>query len=215
MSLHSRSTCSADSASTFRFVDLPAELRIEIYRYALVSRDHMVVRENLPNISSLRYRCGGRQKWLRERRTDRHVVFCKDYECRHRSTQHEHKIEPIQADDFAFGLFLTDKQISHEAIKIFFEETHFVFESRFDLHVFLQGNKHARYMKSLTFNGRKSYGPHNMQVKAHFPTWKLGSERCWGPTVSASIRELAQLCPRPYRYSDEWIRQLGRITVYA
>jgi hypothetical protein len=180
---------------TFRFMDLPAELRIEIYRYALLPGNHMVLRGNLPHTSSLRYRFNEQPTLLREKCDENSVVFCKDYECRHRSTHHEHTVNSIQPEDFAFGLFLTSKTISYDAIKIFFGETHFVFESRLDLHMFLKTNKHARYMKSLTFNGRKSHGPHTKQVKARFTTWKLRSERHWGPTMSASIQELAEHCP--------------------
>jgi hypothetical protein len=180
---------------TFGFMDLPAELRIEIYRYALLPGNHMVLRKNLPHISSLRYRFNEQPTLLRENCDDGSVVFCKDYECRHRSTHHEHTVDSVRLHDFAFGLFLTSKETSYDAIKIFFGETHFVFESRLDLHMFLKANKHARCMKSLTFNGRKSHGPHSKLVKARFTTWKLRSERHWGPTVSASIRELAELCP--------------------
>jgi hypothetical protein len=179
----------------FRFTDLPAELRIEIYRYALLPGNHMVLRGNLPHISSLRYRFDEQPTLLREKCDSDSVVVCKDYECRHRSTRHEHTVVSIRPGDFAFGLFLTSKEISYDAIKIFFGETHFVFESRLDLHMFLRANKHARCMKSLTFNGRKSHGPHTKQVKARFTTWKLRSERYWGPSVSACIRELAEHCP--------------------
>ncbi|KAH5620712.1 hypothetical protein HBI68_254370 [Parastagonospora nodorum] len=87
-------------------------------------------------------------------RCNTRLVGCKDYECRHRSMQHEHTIKAMRADKFAFGLFLTSKQVSYDASKIFFGETHFVFESRFDLHFFLQANKHAKLVKSLTFNGQ-------------------------------------------------------------
>ncbi|EMD66058.1 hypothetical protein COCSADRAFT_294447 [Bipolaris sorokiniana ND90Pr] len=178
----------------FPLMRLPTELRTEIYTYALLPSDHMISRGTLPHIGSLRYRYSGLLKLLTERCNTR-LVGCKDYECRHRSMQHEHTIKAMRADEFAFGLFLTSKQVSYDASKIFFGETHFVFESRFDLHVFLQANKHAKLVKSLTFNGRKSYGPHSRQVKARFTTWKLRSESSWGPTVSASIRELAEHCP--------------------
>ncbi|KAH3956078.1 hypothetical protein HBH98_253240 [Parastagonospora nodorum] len=110
--------------------------------------------------------------------------------------QHEHTTECMRTDEFAFGLFLTSKQVSYDASKIFFGETHFVFESRFDLHIFLKANKHGKFVKTLTFNGLKSHGPHSKQVKARFTTWKLRSESFWGPTVSASIRELAEHCPK-------------------
>jgi hypothetical protein len=180
---------------TCSFVCLPLELRIEIYRYALLPGGHMILREDLPYIASLRYRYNEQPRLLRENCNADVVIGCKDYECRHRTTEHEHTIESIRAHDFAFGLFLTSKEISYDAIKIFFGETHFVFESRFDLHMFLKSNKHASFVKSLAFNGRKSHGPHSKQAKARFTTWKLRSERYWGPTVATSIRELAACCP--------------------
>jgi hypothetical protein len=39
----------------FSFMCLPAELRVEIYRYALLPGRHIVLREDLPCIASLRY----------------------------------------------------------------------------------------------------------------------------------------------------------------
>jgi hypothetical protein len=180
---------------TFPILELPAELRIEIYRYSLLTGLHWVSRGRLPNLHSLRYRFNGQPMLLWERSDDRSIVLCKDYECRQRLIQHDHIVEPVRASDFAFGLFLTSREISHDAIRIFFGETHFVFESRFDLHMFLKTSKHAMFVKSLTFNMRKSYGPHSRQIKARFTTWKLRSACSWGPSVSSSIRELAQVCP--------------------
>jgi hypothetical protein len=181
--------------STFPFMHLPAELCIEIYRYSLLRKDHIISRGHLPQIASLRYRYNEQNGLLREKCHASLAVGCQDYDCRNPSFQPEHTVESIPVHDFGFGLFLTSKQISCEAVKIFFGETHFVFESRFDLHRFLKANKHAKHMKSLTFNGRKSCGPHSKQVKARFRTWKLRSERFWGPTGSASMRELAKVCP--------------------
>jgi hypothetical protein len=154
----------------------------------------MIKRDNLPKLPSLRYRYNERPKLLMEKSDDDTAVCCKDYECRHRQTYHEHNIESISTDAFAFGLFLTSKEVSYDAVNILFGEIHFVFESRFDLHMFLKANRHARLLRSLTFNGRKSNGPHSKQVKAHFTRWKLRSECYWGPTVSAAIRELAEQC---------------------
>jgi hypothetical protein len=155
----------------------------------------MIFREDLPYIASLRYRHNEQPGLLKENCNTDAVVGCKDYECRHRITEHGHTIESIRAHDFAFGLFLTSKEISYDAIKIFFGETHFVFENRFDLHMFLKSNKHASFVQSLTLDGRKSHGPHSKQVKARFTTWKLRSECYWGPTVATSMRELAACCP--------------------
>jgi hypothetical protein len=188
--------CPNSNLNTFPFVHLPAELRIQIYRYALLHGDHIILRGNLPPIASLRYRFTEQMKWLKEECNAGLVVGCQDYDCRNQSFQNDHAVKPIKANDFGFGLFLTSKQISYDAIRIFFGETHFIFESRFDLHRFLKANKHAKHVKSLTFNGRKSWGPHSKQLKARYKTWKLRSERYWGPTVSASIRELAMCCPK-------------------
>jgi hypothetical protein len=156
----------------------------------------MITRDNLPPMPSLRYRYNERPKLLMEKSDDDTAAFCKDYECRHRHTYHEHDIQSISTDAFAFGLFLTSREVANDAVRVFFGEIHFVFESRFDLHIFLKANRHARHLKSLTFNGRKSNGPHSKQVKARFTRWKLRSECYWGPTVSASIRELAEQCPK-------------------
>jgi hypothetical protein len=179
----------------FPLLKLPAELRFEIFRYALLPRGHMVVRENMPPMPSLRYRCHERPTLLIEKSNDSTTVLCKDYECRHHETYHEHTIESVKTKEFAFGLFRTSREVSYDAVKIFFGEIHFIFESRFDLHIFLKSHKHAQFVKSLTFNGKKSNGPHSKQVKARFTTWKLRSARYWGPTVSASIRELDERCP--------------------
>jgi hypothetical protein len=194
--LHSVYTLpSSRGAGFFPFLDLPAELRIEIYRYSLVSGAHFVPRGSLPALHSLRFRLDKRPKLLRERGQANSITVCKSYECRQRLIEHEHAIEPIRAHDFAFGLFLTSKAISHDAVRIFFQETHFVFESRFELHIFLKTSRHVGLMKSLTLNMLKSHGPHSRQMKARFTTWKLRSERFWGPTVSDSIRELVRVCP--------------------
>jgi hypothetical protein len=181
---------------SFPLMDLPAELRIEIYRHSLLSGDHWVPRGRLSTLHSLRYRYAKQPTLLRERVGTDCPILCKDYECRQRLAQHEHAIEPIQVNEFAFGLFCTSKEVSHEAFGVFFGQTHFVLESRLDLHMFLRANKHAYLIKSLTFNTRKSHGPHSRQLRARFTTWKLRSECFWGPTVLHSLRELGRLCPK-------------------
>jgi hypothetical protein len=188
-------TMHTSNTGAFRFMDLPAELRIEIYRYSLVSGVHWVPRKRLPDLHSLRYRYNKRPLLFRERCDDSSIIFCKDYACRHRLMQHGHAIEAIQASDFAFGLFLSNKDVSHEAFRVFFGETHFVFENRLDLHTFLRTNKHAEFMKSLTFNMRKSHGTHKRQVKARIATWKLQLGCSWVPSVSDSMCELNRVCP--------------------
>jgi hypothetical protein len=185
-----------ESQRGFPLMNLPAELRIEIYRYSLVSGIHCVPRGRLSALHSLRYRHTKQATLLRERVGTDCAILCKDYECRQRLAQHEHAIEPIQANEFAFGLFRTGKEVSREAFGVFFGQTHFVFESRLDLHMFLRANKHAYLVKSLTFNARKSHGPHSKQLKARFTTWKLRSECFWGPSVLHSLRELGRLCPK-------------------
>jgi hypothetical protein len=179
----------------FPLMNLPTELRIEIYRHSLLSGAHRVPRGRLATLHSLRYRYGKPPTLFREQVGTECSTLCKDYECRQRLAQHEHAVEPIQAHKFAFALFRTNKEVSLEAFGVFFGQTHFVFENRLDLHMFLRANKHAYLIKSLTFNTRKSHGPHSKQLRARFTTWKLRSECFWGPTVLHSLHELGRLCP--------------------
>jgi hypothetical protein len=69
----------------------------------------------------------------------------------------------------------------------------FVFNNRFDLHMFLKASKQAKFTRGLPFYGRSSHRPHNKQGKVRSTTWDLRPENYWGPTVSASIRKLAEI----------------------
>jgi hypothetical protein len=160
----------------------------------------MVKRNDLRHLPSIRYRCDAQPKFLQESCGADYVTYCNDYDCRDRSRaglmKHEHILEPSRAQNFAFGLFLTSKTVSDEAIKIFFGQTHFIFESRFDLCRFLSAvGEQAKHVKSVTFNWRKSRGHHSNEVEASHTTWKLQSADCRGPTELTSLQELAEHCP--------------------
>jgi hypothetical protein len=184
----------------FQLMALPAELQTMIFEHALPRGGHMVKRNDLRHLPSIRYRCDAQPKFLQESCGADYVTYCNDYDCRDRSRaglmKHEHILEPSRAQNFAFGLFLTSKTVSDEAIKIFFGQTHFIFESRFDLCMFLSAvGEQAKHVKSVTFNWRKSRGHHSNEVEASHTTWKLQSADCRGPTELTSLQELAEHCP--------------------
>jgi hypothetical protein len=185
-------------------MDLPAELRDMILQYALQSKDHMVSRDNLPPLPSMRYRYDRLPGLWREQNSNDPGILCKDRNCRHRRSfhqngyidgymPHEHTLKPVFANDYAFGLFLTSSAISHAASMIFFEKTHFIFESRADLHMFLNATgKHAEHVRSITFNWLDDrHDPPSLKMGSHFKAPSFHESR-----LSTSIRALAEACPK-------------------
>ncbi|KAJ9655924.1 hypothetical protein H2201_008697 [Coniosporium apollinis] len=104
---------------------------------------------------------------------------------------------PIEPGNFAFGLLLTSRAIYNEAVQVFFESNHFVFEDRFSMHMFLTtiGDKNAKDLKSISMHWTKSRGPHSANIKATHREWHLRSELCFGPSLAKSIKELQDACP--------------------
>ncbi|KAF1922506.1 uncharacterized protein M421DRAFT_11463, partial [Didymella exigua CBS 183.55] len=182
----------------FDFAALPAELRTTIYEFALLSdhREHWIWRKNLPNLPTMRFRYNQPSRMFQERCPFTNSVACKDPRCRLQSRM-GYIAEPANFKAYAFGLFYTSRLVSKEARAVFYGQTHFVFDSRFDLHIFLTSlQKTAEFIKSVTFNWLKSNGPHSEETKRDFKRWSLRFELSYGPELSTSIRELAEACPR-------------------
>lgn len=185
----------------FPFQSLSAELRVCIYEYALLPNktEPQISRGSLPTLQTLNFRYNCTPKMLHNR-CHRRVNGrpCNDHRCRFRENKHRNDryLEPVNLKDFAFGLFFTSRGISTEARALFYGQVHFVFDNRFDLKMFLNTlHRTAKYIKSLTFNWTKSFGPHSEEIKQQFKDWSLRYDVCCGPQLFVSIRELATACP--------------------
>jgi hypothetical protein len=183
----------------FAIEALPAELRTIIYQFALLSdqREHWIWRKNLPNLRTMRFRYNQPSRMFQDRCLLSDDAACKDPGCRTRDGIDGHVVEPIDLKGYAFGLFYTSRTVSEEARTVFYGQIHFIFDNRFDLHIFLRSlGRTAKFVKSVTFSWLKSNGPHSQEIKQEFKGWSLRSETCYGPELSTSIQELTDACPR-------------------
>jgi hypothetical protein len=180
----------------FDFLNLPPELQIMIYEYALLSGGHMIKRDNLPCLPTIRYRYSEGPKFMQEKHDVHQTIYCNNWDCRDQSVEPEHELEPLRTEDVAFGLFLTSRKVSATTIAIFFGKRHFIFENYFDLCMFLTvAGTQARHVKSLTFNWRKDREFHQEQVNARNGPWRLRSGGTRNPTALASLDLLSEACP--------------------
>jgi hypothetical protein len=156
----------------------------------------MIKRDNLSCLPTIRYRYNKGPEFMQERHDDRQSIYCNNWDCRDQSGEPEHELEPLRTEHFAFGLFLTSKDISAIATPIFFGKTHFIFEDCFDLCMFLtKAGTQTRHVKSLTFNCRMGRESHHERVKARNGPWRLRSGGCRNPTALASLQFLSEVCP--------------------
>lgn len=102
-------------------------------------------------------------------------------------------VSPIDPQEFAFGLFLTSRSIHHEAAQTFFGANHFVFDDRFNLHMFITIiGDNAKYIQSVSMHW--SSGEHDVEVQKAHKQWFPQSE--YGPRLAKSVVELREACPR-------------------
>jgi hypothetical protein len=131
---------------TFRFMNLPPELRNKIYYFALVAtEDPLVPRSTLAPRPGLRFRYNRDPNFWKaippgSANADRFNIVNMKYHAK-----------SINARHYAFGLFFASRSTCNEATSVFYSGHHFVFEDRFHLHRFIKiiGKRNTRHVESV------------------------------------------------------------------
>ncbi|KAH9206501.1 hypothetical protein DL95DRAFT_396858 [Leptodontidium sp. 2 PMI_412] len=179
---------------------LPQELKDEIYYYALVDVGHgLVPRAGLQPSPGLRYRYNAKPKlWMATTtkkyrknlgRTEPYIGLFPDVDI----------ALPTSNDHFAFGLFLTAKQISAEARRVFYSRNHFIFEDRFTLEKFIANvGQNSMHVRSVSVNlYQKCSGKHTKAMYHEHREWfLLHRNKPCRPKLLDSVTKLRGACPQ-------------------
>ncbi|KFY02463.1 hypothetical protein V490_00491 [Pseudogymnoascus sp. VKM F-3557] len=103
-------------------------------------------------------------------------------------------VEPVKNHDFS-RLVLITKTTVPEVVQTFHEATHWIFENRLNLHLFLDAIAgQGCYVRNISLCLDKSKGPYSDNVKEKYKSWKLGNSSP-GPSYKVTIAKLQESCP--------------------
>ncbi|KFX98029.1 hypothetical protein O988_04575 [Pseudogymnoascus sp. VKM F-3808] len=104
------------------------------------------------------------------------------------------EVIPVKNHDF-FKLVMISKTTVPEVVQNFHEATHWIFENRLNLHLFLDAIAgHGCYVRSISLCLQKSKGPYSDDVKDKYGSWKLGNSS-QGPSYKVTFDRLQESCP--------------------
>lgn len=174
---------------------LPIEIRRYIWKLVFFSPENPLVprRSNRP-LQGLRYRAqDARNPQFWSAMTSKIVgTDAKDWRAMFLNKSKE--FMPVKNHDFC-SLMVVSKAIASEVVQAFHEDTHWIFESRLDLHLFLDAiATQGDYVRSISLCLFKSQGPYSEEVKTKYESWKLGNSSP-GPSLMVTIDRLQKSCP--------------------
>ena len=176
-------------------LDLPLELREQIYRHALHDETYLprhIRRKS--SIYALRYD--------NDFNRTNHAKSCPRFS--YTTQPRAQHLNPsratsrrIKVQNYAFGLFLTSRAIGSEAASIFFHIHHSHLQDCYQLHLFLENTPHAhlRRIKSVSV-GMCWHDVISPAQKDLDGSLRSGYNRTWPPPLSESISQLCALCSR-------------------
>jgi hypothetical protein len=174
-------------------MNLPPKLRNRIYYFALVAtEDPLVPRSTLAPRPGLRFRYNRHPNFWKA------IVLGRANADWFNIVNMKYHAKSINARHYAFGLFFASRSTCNEATSVFYSGHHFVFEDRFNLHMFIMaiGKENTRHVLSVSVDLRKSTGVHSDKIKNEHAQWQLHLNKIHGPTLAESIIELRNACPQ-------------------
>jgi len=172
-------------SQAFRFQELPLELRNQIYHFALVEPQKSFSPyhgQGPQHILRYRYNHPSRLLKTTSNSGDKTRDWFADF-------YFSEGAEAVNWKQFSFGLARTSTWISKEALKVFYEETHFAFESLFDLYQFLSRiGANANYIRSLSVRLMESRLGNKKDALPSLRSWSKGL------TLARFVQQLEKTC---------------------
>ncbi|KFY69020.1 hypothetical protein V496_00607 [Pseudogymnoascus sp. VKM F-4515 (FW-2607)] len=184
-------------------LSLPPEIRKMIWQLVF-SRpgESLVPRRDNKGLGGLRYRHGQEQQFwsatsLKEPKKDIYKGADgwrnrEDWDWREKFMRFE-EVMPVENQQL-FRLVISKTTVP-EVAEAFHEATHWIFENRLDLHLFLDAIAgQSCYVRSISLCLQKSKGPYSDDVKHKYGSWKLGNSS-QGPSYKVTFDRLQESCP--------------------
>ncbi|KFY26164.1 hypothetical protein V491_01432 [Pseudogymnoascus sp. VKM F-3775] len=111
------------------------------------------------------------------------------------------EVIPVKNHDF-FKLVMISKTTVLEVVQTFHEATHWIFENRLNIHLFLDAIAgQGCYVRSTSLCLQKSQAPYSDDVKDKYGSWKLGNSS-QGPSVKHTYHAFSNIKIEPLRISE-------------
>ena len=184
---------------------LPPELRIRVYFFALVSpQSSFQPTEESTHMPILRYACDLSPPLFQYKLTEVDMVHYWEKDAAKNGSRFAFTTfrdkqfrQAINPEHFAFGLFLVSKTISRESLEVFYGESLFGFDSRFDLHVFLRkvGLTNLKHVRRIRADLGEQHGSSKKDLHSQIcPQYERAN-------LASTILGLQIACPK-LRYLD-------------